>query len=244
MIPLGDDNSMRRTVPVVTYALLALNVFVFIFFQGLGQNEAFTMSFSTVPEEIATGNDIVTPSREVVHPATGEPIILPGLGETPIPVYWTILTSMFMHGGLMHLLGNMLYLWIFGDNVEDRLGHLRFLIFYLICGVVASLTHVLVNLSGENALVPSLGASGAISGVLGAYWVLFPRSRVRVAMGYFISDVPALIVIGLWFVFQILGGLGSATGGGAGVAFGAHIGGFIAGLILVKPFLWSRPISV
>src|SRR4030095_7035815 len=215
MIPLGDDNSMRRIVPFVTYALLALNILVFVLFQGLGQNEAFTMSFSTVPREIATGRDIVTPSRAVIHPATGERIVLPGLGETPVPVYFTILISMFMHGGLMHLLGNMLYLWIFGDNVEDRLGHFRFLVFYIVCAIVASLAHVLVNLSGEHALVPSLGASGAISGVLAAYWVLFPHSRVRVAMGYFVNEVPALIVIGLWFLYQILGGLGSATGGGA-----------------------------
>jgi membrane associated rhomboid family serine protease len=146
---------------------------------------------------------------------------------------------MFMHGGLMHLLGNMLYLHIFGDNIENLMGHLRYLIFYLTCGVLASLAHVFASAAlGADLLVPSLGASGAISGVLGGYFLLFPKRRVRVLIFRFISEVPALVAIGVWFAFQLISSLGMFSGGsGGGVAYGAHIGGFIAGLILVKLFL-------
>jgi membrane associated rhomboid family serine protease len=149
---------------------------------------------------------------------------------------------MFMHGGLMHLLGNMLYLHIFGDNLENLMGHLRYLIFYLTCGILASLAHVFTSAAlGANLLIPSLGASGAISGVLGGYFLLFPRRRVRVMIFYFISEVPALIAIGLWFVFQLINSLSMFGGGdGGGVAYGAHIGGFIAGVVLVKFFLLNK----
>jgi membrane associated rhomboid family serine protease len=247
VMPIGDDNTGRTIQPVVNYSLIAANVLVFVLFQGLGENEKFTYSLSTVPREIVTGEDQVTPDREVQHPITGQPVTVPGLQRTPISVYITLLTSMFMHGGIAHLLGNMLFLWIFGDNVEDTLGHLRYIVFYLVCGVAASLAHVFSTVAfsgagGEAALIPSLGASGAISGVLGGYIMLHPHRRVTVILFRMLTQVPAYVAIGMWFVFQIissLGALGEGTQAG-GVAYAAHIGGFIAGLVLIKPFAAGR----
>jgi membrane associated rhomboid family serine protease len=231
----------------VNYDLIAINILVFVFLQGLGGNDKFTYAFSTVPAEIITGRDIVT-QPVVVENITGQEMEMSGLQPTPIPVYLTLLTSMFMHGGIAHIFGNMLFLWIFGDNLEDRLGHVRYLIFYLVCGVLAGLAHVFttVALAGneENLLVPSLGASGAISGVLGGYLLLFPTRRVMVIISWFVTAVPAFIAIGLWFVFQLIAGLGMLGAGAkaGGVAYGAHIGGFIAGLILIKLFeIGKRP---
>jgi membrane associated rhomboid family serine protease len=172
------------------------------------------------------------------------------LQPTPISVYITLITSMFMHGGFAHLLGNMLYLWIFGDNIEDTLGHARYLAFYLVCGLLASLAHVMttVVLNGpgsEQMLIPCLGASGAISGVLGGYIVLHPHRRVMVIMFHFFTQVPAMVAIGLWFLFQIISSLGLLGGGSevGGVAFAAHIGGFIAGLLLIRPFATGKTAS-
>jgi membrane associated rhomboid family serine protease len=221
----------------VTYALIAINVLVFVFLQGMGENLAFTYRFSTVPQEIATGEDITTPPQEVTDPVTRQRFEVPGLGPTPISVYLTLFTSMFMHASVMHILGNMLYLWIFGDNIEDDLGHGLYLVFYLLCGIVASLCHVLMNMSGPASMVPSLGASGAISGVLGGYLVMHPRRRVRVLMFRVITDVPGIVAVGLWFVFQVISGIATYSDPvGGGVAYAAHIGGFIAGLVLIKPF--------
>ncbi len=238
MIPIGDDNSDRRITPFVTWLLIGLNVFVFVVFQGLGSNERFTMAFATVPAEILTGRDIAQaiPIRDEYGRSVGS-LDLP---VTPIPVYLTLVTAMFMHGSLMHLLGNMLYLWIFGDNLEDAMGHGRFLAFYLLTGILAGLAHVLVTaLFGMNPLVPCLGASGAISGVLGGYLVLFPHRRVRVIWLYQIMQVPAVVALGVWFLFQLFSGAGSVGSGGGGVAYGAHIGGFLAGVVLVR--LFARP---
>lgn len=241
-IPLGDDNSDRRIRPVVNLTLIAVNVLVFFLLQGMGGNLPFTYSLSTVPQEILTGRDIVTGEQIVRDPDTGERFRVPGLGKTPLSVYLTLLTSMFMHGGLMHLLGNMLYLHIFGDNIENLMGHRRYLGFYLLCGVLASLAHVFTSAAlNADLLIPSLGASGAISGVLGAYFLLFPKRRVRVLVFRFITEVPALVAIGVWFAFQLISSLGMLGGGpGDGVAYGAHIGGFLAGLVLVKLFLIGR----
>src|SRR6185369_12599438 len=180
LFPIGDDNRGRRTTPVVNYVLIAVNILVFIFLQGLGNNDKFTYAYSTVPGEILTGRDIVTRPVVVQH-LTGQRIEMPGLQPTLIPVYLTLITSMFMHGGIAHIFGNMLFLFIFGDNIEDRLGHLRYLIFYLVCGIIAGLSHVFATaiFAGGDAstlLVPSLGASGAISGVLGGYILLFPTN--------------------------------------------------------------------
>jgi membrane associated rhomboid family serine protease len=237
VLPLYDDNSDRRIVPIVNYILIGINVLVFALFQQFGQNDHFTYAFSTVPEEIRTGHDIVTDGEVAEDPLTGEKVRLPGLEPTPLTPYITLLTSMFMHGGLMHLLGNMLFLWIFGDNVEDFLGHIRYLIFYLVCGLLASLAHVFSTLAlGQNTMVPSLGASGAISGVLGGYIVLHPHRRVTVILFRILTQVPAWVAIGLWFVFQLIASAGALGSEGAGVAYGAHIGGFIAGLALVKLF--------
>src|SRR5919202_5179600 len=158
VFPISDDNSDRVTTPVVNYALIALNVLVFVFFQGLGNNNKFTYAWATVPREIVTGHDVTTPPHVVEDPVSGERFEEPGLQPTPGSVYLTLLTSMFMHGGWAHILGNMLFLWIFGDNIEDRLGHLRYLIFYLLCGVIASLAHVFTTVAfsrdASSLLVP------------------------------------------------------------------------------------------
>jgi membrane associated rhomboid family serine protease len=244
IFPLGDDNRDRRSIPVVNLVLIAANVLVFVLFQGVGTNLKFTMAFSTVPAEIITGKDLKSDDRiEVVQTVDGpRQIRVPGLQETPIPVYLTLLTSMFMHGGLAHLAGNMWFLWIFGDNIEDDLGHGRYLGFYILTGILASLTHVAVSAGGPSADVPSLGASGAISGVLGAYLLLHPHRQVTVLLLRIIVNVPGYAAVGLWFVFQVISGLGLLGGGahGGGVAYGAHIGGFIAGAILARPFLIGR----
>jgi membrane associated rhomboid family serine protease len=243
MLPIGDDNSDRTLTPVVNYLLILVNVFVFVFFQGLGSNERFTYAFSTVPQEIVTGRDVAE-AVTIKDLASGNVAGTVQLEPTPIPVYLTLITSMFMHGGIAHIFGNMLYLWIFGDNVENTLGHLRYLIFDLVCGVIAGLSHVFATVAfGGNPYLPSLGASGAISGVLAGYLVLFPKRRVRVIMIRTIQEVPAIWAIGIWFVFQLISGIGMLGGGSqaGGVAYAAHIGGFIAGVILIKLFAAGRP---
>ena len=239
MIPIGDDNSDRRITPIVNYLLIVANIVVFVLLQGMGGNDRFTYAFSTVPQEIVSGKDVVTHSHTVTDPASGQTFEQPGLGHTPMSVYLTLLVSMFMHGGIAHIAGNMLYLWIFGDNIENRLGHGRYLSFYLVCGVIASLAHVFTTAATHgDMLVPSLGASGAISGVLGGYSLLFPGRRVRMMMGRGTTDMPAWVAIGMWFLFQVVAGMGLLGGGSqaGGVAYAAHVGGFIAGLLLVKLF--------
>jgi membrane associated rhomboid family serine protease len=203
MMPLGDDDSGRRTLPVVNYALIAINVLVFVVFELPNPNlDAFINQWGTVPAEIMAGRGLLT-----------------------------LLTSMFLHGGWAHLLGNMLFLWIFGDNVEDAFGHGLYLIFYLVCGLVASMAQVLLS---PSSTIPGVGASGAISGVLAAYIVMFGSNRVRVLMGGILTTVPAYVMIGLWIVLQFVNGFASIanTAETDGVAYGAHVGGFIAGLIL------------
>lgn len=202
MLPIGDDNSARRIVPLVTYGLIAVNFLVFL--AELGGGDAFIMKWAFVPNRF-----LANPSGE----------------------FLTLFTSMFMHGGWMHLLGNMLYLWIFGDNVEDRFGHGKYLVFYLLSGLAA--TFVQLAFSGSSD-VPHLGASGAIAGVLGGYIVLYPQGRVRVLMGRAVIPTSAYLVIGLWFVLQLISGLGSITAATdtGGVAYMAHVGGFVAGVLL------------
>src|SRR6218665_3379410 len=225
MMPIGDDNSARVRTPYVNIALIIINIIVFVLCQGMGSNDAFTMSFSTIPQEIVTGQDVIFSTE------------LGRLGETPIPVYLTILTSMFMHGSIMHLAGNMLYLWVFGDNLENVMGHKKYLIFYILTGIIASLSHVFLTFFlGKNMFIPSLGASGAISGVLGGYLLMFPRNEVRVLLFLWILKVPAFITLGFWIAMQLYEGWGIIGQEGAGVAYAAHVGGFIAGLILVKFF--------
>ena len=240
VFPISDDNTGRVRTPYVTYALIALNVFVFVFLQGMGSNERFTYAFSTVPQEIRTGEDI---ARQVPVELGEERVTIP-LQPTPGSVYLTLLVSMFMHGSLMHLLGNMLFLWIFGDNVEDDLSHGRYAAFYVITGLIASLSHVVSTfVFGDNPFIPSLGASGAISGVMGGYLVLHPHRRVRVFVFRMLTDVPAYVAVGLWFVLQLIsafGVIGQGPQAGGGVAFMAHIGGFVGGVVLVKLFAAGR----
>jgi membrane associated rhomboid family serine protease len=210
MFPIGDDNSGRKIVPVVTYALIVINVL--FFFVELSGGDAFIEKWAFVP------------ARFLANP----------VGDS-----LTLLTAMFMHAGWLHLGGNMLYLWIFGDNVEDRFGHIKFIIFYLLCGLAATFAQFVVSL---NSNVPNLGASGAIAGVLGAYLVLFPQGKVKVLQGQRVVQVSALIVIGLWIVLQLFSGVGSIanTADTGGVAYMAHIGGFVAGFVLTFLFRGSR----
>jgi membrane associated rhomboid family serine protease len=215
MFPIGDDNSARRSVPLVTYALIALCVLVF-FIELIGGN-AFIEKWAFVP------------SRFLAYPAAG---------------LLTVFTAMFMHAGWAHLGGNMLYLWIFGDNLEDRFGHIKFLIFYLLCGVAAMALQLMFSL-GSN--VPNLGASGAIAGVLAGYILLFPQGKIKVLQGQGVVQVSALMVIGLWIVLQFFSGIGSIanTTDTGGVAYMSHIGGFITGFaltFLLKGIL-KRPLT-
>jgi membrane associated rhomboid family serine protease len=233
MFPIGDDNSDRTLTPYVNYAIIGLNVLVFALFQGFGGNDAFTYAFSLVPREVTSGVDIS--GVQLVHDSLGH-VGRIVLYQSPVSVYFNFLTSMFMHGGFAHIAGNMLFLWIFGDNVENLLGHIRYLIFYLLCGFAAGLAQVLMS---PDSVIPMLGASGAISGVLGGYILMFPRREVRAVIFNFFTTVPAYVAIGIWIVMQVgLGFFSSAEDGG--VAYSAHIGGFIAGLVLVKLFAIGR----
>ena len=211
MLPIGDDNSARRIVPLVTYALIVLNVL--FFFVELSGGDSFIEKWAFVP------------GRFLANPA----------GD-----FLTLFTSMFMHAGWLHLGGNMLYLWIFGDNVEDRFGHVKFIIFYLLCGLAATFAQLAFSLDSN---VPNLGASGAIAGVLGAYILLFPQGRVRVLQGQRVVQLSALIVIGLWIILQLFSGIGSISDAAdtGGVAYMAHIGGFIAGFVLTFVFRGKSP---
>lgn len=239
LLPIGDDNRDRKTIPFVNYLLIAINILVFVFLQSVGNNIYFTFAYATIPAEILTGSDIVTESQLITDPYTGDVFELPGLQHTPIPVFLTLISSMFMHGGWAHLGGNMLYLGIFGDNLEDRMGHVNYLFFYLLTGVLAGLSHVLSTfILGQDLLIPSLGASGAISAVLAGYMVLFPRRSVYIWILFVVITVPAFLVVGLWFLFQVSNGLGALGGQQAGgVAYAAHIGGFLFGLFLTKRFV-------
>ena len=226
MFPIGDENIRGRGLAWVTLTFIAINIGVFFLFQL--DNDRFTYAFSAVPYEITTGIDLTQPREISVGGQTEVLDHAPG----PDPIQLTLLTSMFMHGGLLHLLGNMLFLFIFGDNVEHRMGPIIYGGFYIIAGLVAALAQILPD---PTSIIPTLGASGAISGVLGAYLVMFPSNRVTVIVfRFYPMQVPALVAIGLWAVFQFINGFGQiavsqeTTGG---VAYLAHVGGFIAGLV-------------
>ncbi|MBA3722544.1 MAG: rhomboid family intramembrane serine protease [Parachlamydiaceae bacterium] len=215
MMPLGDDNSLRKSIPIVTYVLIFMNIIFFLL--ELAGGETFIKEWAFVP------------SRFLANPIANIP---------------TIFTSMFMHAGWAHLIGNMLYLWIFGDNVEDYFGKIKYLIFYLLCGIAATFSQFIFS-SGSS--VPNLGASGAIAGVLGAYILLLPQGKVNVLLGSSVTQMPALIVIGFWFLLQFFSGVGSIastdqSGEGGGVAYMAHIGGFLAGLAMAVVFkVFDKP---
>jgi membrane associated rhomboid family serine protease len=226
MLPLTDDNERGHGPAFVSLAFIAICVAVFILLQGAGASQAgevFTYGYAAGPYEITTGEDLTTPQPITIDGQTFNVPQEPG----PSPIWLTLITAVFMHGDWLHLLGNMLFLWIFGDNVEHRIGHVTYLVFYLVAGVVASFAQILVN---TDSVIPTLGASGAIAGVLGAYLVLFPTNRVLVLLIRFPIWVPAIVAIGLWAALQVIGGFGTPTEGG-GVAYMAHIGGFVAGVV-------------
>jgi membrane associated rhomboid family serine protease len=233
MFPIGDDNSDRTITPFVNYILIGLNVLVFLFLQQIGSNDAFTYAFSLVPQEITNGADLIGPTR--VTDATGD-VGYVNHFAAPLGVYFNFLSSMFMHGDIMHIFGNMLFLWVFGDNLENLLGHVRFAAFYIVCGLGAAFAQVFMD---ANSVIPMLGASGAISGVLGGYLVLFPTRRVRAIIFHFLTEVPAFVALGLWIGYQLILGYLTPAGTG-GVAYAAHIGGFIAGVLLIKIFAIGR----
>jgi len=207
MFPVGDDNSQRRTFPTVTITLIVLNVLVFL--AELGGGDQFITEWAFVPSRFS---------------------------QDPGANIATIFSAMFMHGGWLHLFGNMLFLWIFGDNVEDRFGHVKFLIFYLLAGLAATFSQYWVS---PGSTVPNVGASGAIAGVLGAYILMFPQSRVNVLLGRQIVAMPAFAVLGLWIVLQLVSGVGTIAHtdeSAGGVAYMAHIGGFASGLLMTFLF--------
>jgi len=222
MFPIGDDREAGGSAALVVIGLVVLNALAFLLElaqPSQGALQSFIQAWGVVPHEYIVRHDL-------------PPMI-------PVPFWSTLFTSMFLHAGWMHLGGNMLYLWIFGDNLERAMGHGRFLVFYLICGVAAGLAQIFASGASN---IPSLGASGAISGVLGGYLLLFPRNRVRVLTRGGIASVPAIVVLGLWIVIQLISGMGSIanTAETGGVAYIAHIGGFVAGLLLVKPMTVGR----
>ena len=228
MFPIGDENVKGSGIAYVTIGLVVLNVLAFLFEINQPSEAAlqsFIQAWGVVPREFSAGRDL---------PPT-----------IPYPFWSTLFTSMFLHGGWGHLGGNMLFLWIFGDNIEHRLGHLRFVLFYLLCGLAASFAHIFFN---SGSAIPAVGASGAISGVLGGYLLMFPRNRVYVLTWGGVIAVPALFMLGLWIVTQFVNGVGSIavtdeTSGG-GVAYLAHIGGFVAGLVLAPLFAIGRNTAV
>ncbi|MCI0706288.1 MAG: rhomboid family intramembrane serine protease [Ignavibacteriae bacterium] len=219
MIPLKDKNPTHR-VPVVNISIIVLNVVAFLYELSLGPElESFFYVYGVVPNTVSTAFSEMSLNGGVLI---------------------SLFSSMFLHGGFLHLGGNMLYLWVFGDNVEDKLGHGRYALFYILCGLGATVAHIVIS---PNSPIPTVGASGAISGVLGAYLLMFPRARVVTVIPIFfflqVAELPALVVLGLWFVLQFFNGLaslGPETAGMGGVAWWAHIGGFVAGLGLVLPF--------
>ena len=230
MFPISDDNERGHGPAFVSLAFIAINIAVFLLLQGAGgstEGQEFTYGYSAVPFEITNNVDLTEPEPITVQGETLEIPQEPG----PSPIWLTLFTSMFMHGGWLHLGGNMLFLWIFGDNVEHRIGHGLYLVFYVVAGIVASFAQIMVD---TGSIIPTLGASGAISGVLGAYLVMFPTNRVLVLLIRFPIWVPAIVAIGLWAAFQFINGLGAIavteeTAGG--VAYMAHIGGFVAGVV-------------
>jgi membrane associated rhomboid family serine protease len=232
LIPIGDDNRDRRLTPYVTYGLVAINVLVFLYMLTLRGQAAdlFVYKWGVIPARILHPTEFQAANPEIAS-----------------PVYLTLITSMFLHGGWLHIIGNMIFLWVFGDNVEDAMGHVRYFVFYMIVGIAGNLTHIFFS---QDSLVPSIGASGAIAGILGGYIVLRPSRRVRnvIFLGiiFIPLTLPAWIVIGYWFILQALSGIATlgmnfqSGGVGDGVAYWAHVGGFVAGALLVRLFTIGR----
>ncbi len=240
--PYKDDNP-RIVVPYVTYAIIAINLVIFFYQMGLNfaAGQEFTLSFGLIPATLTNmpRGEITIAYAQYLSEATSARIFL---DATPNSPYLTVFTSMFMHGGIAHIFGNMLFLWIFGDNIEGAFGHVKFAVFYILCGIGAALGQIFIDV---NSMVPMIGASGAISGVLAAYMLKYPRARIHTFVFLIVIfttiRVPAYIVIGLWFATQVLSGLGTlGTNTGGGVAWFAHIGGFITGILLERFFKYVR----
>jgi len=241
MFPISDENERGHGPAYVSLAFIAINIAVFLLLQGAGastEDADFTYGFSAVPFEITNGVDLMEAESITVD---GQQIPVPQ-EPGPSPIWLTLFSSMFMHGGWLHLAGNMLFLWVFGDNVEHRIGHGLYLVFYLVAGVIASFAQIMID---TDSIIPTLGASGAISGVLGAYLVMFPRNRVTVFVFRFLVPVPAIVAIGMWAALQFINGFGAiaVTEQTGGVAYMAHIGGFVAGVVagLVFRVIFSEP---
>ncbi len=217
MIPISDVNTRSNGPPLVTIGVIVVNVLVFVYEQMLSNQalQLFILAYGVVPLEITTGRDLAP--------------------RIPLPIWFTLFSSMFMHGGWMHIIGNMLYLWVFGDNIEDRMGRVKFLLFYLVCGLAADAAQIL---NDPISRTPSLGARGGVAGVLGAYLLLYPKHRVNVLifLGIFarMTQLPAVAVLGFWFVLQLFNGVVS-IGAETGVAYWAHVGGFGAGMLIALP---------
>ncbi len=223
MLPISDAGARAGRVPIVTVAIISLNILVFFYQLSLDARalDRSVLAYGVIPFEITSGRDLA-------------PTI-------PLPIWTTLFTSMFMHGGWMHIIGNMLYLWIFGDNIEDALGHGVYFVFYLVCGLAAAGAQIFAD---PASTIPSIGASGAVAGVLGAYLLLYPTHRINslIFLGYFVRVVqlPAVLVLGFWIVLQLFSGI-SAAGAQTDVAYWAHVGGFVAGMALILPvFIMQR----
>ncbi|MBN1780161.1 rhomboid family intramembrane serine protease [bacterium] len=227
LIPIRDENR-KKTVPIVTMTILLANIAVFIYQLMQPDGQAFVYRFGAIPWEIVHFRELPD---------------LKWAFRSPVPNILTLMTSMFMHGGYLHLIGNMLYLWIFADNVEALTGHVRFIWFYLLCGIAAAMTHVIFS---PDSMVPMIGASGAISGVLGAYFIRFPKAKVHLLFFFFIIirvfRVPAPLMLGIWFLMQLLSGMADHGQTGSGIAWFAHIGGFVAGVIFILFFEKRRKV--
>ena len=240
MFPLSDPDLIRRSKPVITYGLIIINAVVFLYELTLGslENTVFFYRWGLIPAELAQGLDFTAlrlGSSETVDIQTT-------LFGMAVPAWGTVFSSMFIHGGFMHFIGNMVFLWVFGDDIEDKLGHVKYLLFYLVCGLAAAWAHVALDMDSQ---VPTVGASGAIAGILGAYLLLYPFSRIRTLVVFFFITVirlPAVVILGFWFVMQLFSGLGSLVPGmqSGGVAYWAHVGGFVAGVLLIALYLKLR----
>ncbi len=235
---IGDDNRDRLRKPIITYTFIIINIVVFFALQECGTNRAFTRSFAAVPAEIVSGTLQSGDQLTVLEQSNRAIYIMAARLRRALPVYITLITSMFLHGGLLHILGNMLFLFVFGDNIEDRIGKFWYILFYLACGVVATLVQVISSVvTNVDIRIPIVGASGAISGLLAAYVIFYPRKRVKILFWFllfirFIVRVPSIVVIGIWFALQLLSAYSTFGEGGGGVAYAAHIGGFVMGGLL------------
>jgi membrane associated rhomboid family serine protease len=239
-LPLGDDNSRVRTTPWLVWTIIAINAGVWLL--QLLWGERFTNGWSVVPYELSHNVDVTKASDSAL-----QVLVVGGKAHHisqypgPVPIQLTLLSSMFMHGSWMHIIGNMLYLWIFGDQIEDLLSHGKFIAFYLLCGLFAGVAQVVMD---PQSILPCVGASGAIAGVLGAYLMKFPGNTVRVLVGIWLVPLPAILVLGGWIALQVVEQMNSLAGPNTGgVAYAAHIGGFVAGALLVFLFSGQRRTS-